>query len=177
MLHMKKENVLKSLLGLSQEETAMLLCITRVQWAQYTTGRRDIPLEAKQKLAEVLTFLENNKKSTTKVLKITETENKKAKEGLAKELKALTHKILDLENKISKIKAVRAAAFNALEVAHFLELQEKAHPITRLPQFIEIRVKNTLKKNSLLQLQEWQLKKESLLIAKSNLEKKLKNIL
>jgi transcriptional regulator with XRE-family HTH domain len=157
MLQMKKENHLKSLLGLTQEEAAMLFNITRIQWAQFSTGRREIPATAKLKLAEVLTALKNNKKSPTLTTQLLEIEKKKA-----------------LDKKIIKIQQVRGDAFKALEVANYLESQKGNTPFVEMASFIQNRVKNTLKKNSLVHLQELELKKESLEMLKSKITKKLK---
>lgn len=174
MLQMKKENHLKSLLGLTQEEAAMLFNITRIQWAQFTTGRREIPATAKLKLAEVLTALKNNKKSPTLTTQLLEIEKKKALDGLHQELKDIKFKTYALDKKINKIQQVRADAFKALEVANYLESQKGNTPFVEMASFIQNRVKNTLKKNSLVHLQELELKKESLEMLKSKITKKLK---
>jgi transcriptional regulator with XRE-family HTH domain len=47
---------IRELLGMKQEEIALLLEITRSQWAMYETGKRDLPTAAKLKLAEMLAF-------------------------------------------------------------------------------------------------------------------------
>lgn len=174
MLQMEKDTNIKSLLGLSQEEIGMLLGITRMQWAQFTTGRRDIPVAAKLKLAEVLSIIQNNKTNTKEAKKIIETENKKAHDWLLQEFKAIPFKELELDRKIKKTLQVREDAFKALEVAHYLELQKVTSPIESLAEFIQIRAKNTLKKNSLQHLQELELKKESLKMLKLKIMKKLK---
>lgn len=174
MLQMKKENYLKPLLGLTQEEATMLFNVTRIQWAQYTTGRREISVTAKLKLAEVLTALNNNKKSPALTTKLIEIENKLAQDGLHQELKAIKFKTYALDKKIVKIKQVRADAFKALEVAHYLESEKAATQIEDMASFIQIRIKKTLKKNSLLHLQELELKKESLQILKTKIEEKIK---
>lgn len=170
MLQMEKDNNIKSVLGLSQEETAMLLGITRMQWAQFITGRRDIPVAAKLKLAEVLSTIQKNKKSTEIANKIIETEKKKAHDWLQQEFKAIKFKELELERKIKKIVEVRTDAFKALEVVHYLESKND----TSLARFIQIRANKNLNKNSLQHLEELQLKKESLQMLKLQLEKKVK---
>jgi len=51
---MKHENPIRSLLGLAQEDLAMLLGVSRGRWSMYELGKRDIPLQAKQLLGEML---------------------------------------------------------------------------------------------------------------------------
>lgn len=167
---MKKETNLKTLLGLSQEEAAILLGVSRVQWAHFTDGRRDIPAAAKVKLAEVLSSIEENKKNTDEVTKLIETEKKKAHEELLQEYKAIPFKELELDKKIKKSIQLREEAFKALQVVHYLEAKKN----TGLSKFIKTRVTNTLKKHSLGQIQELELKKESLQMLKILIEKKLK---
>lgn len=170
MLQTKKDRQLKSTLGLSQEEAAMLLGITRLQWAQFTTGRRDIPVAAKLKLAEVLSAIEKNKNKSKAVHKLLETEYQQTKDWLQQEWKAIKFKEVALERKIKKIQQVREDAFKALEIVQYLVSKND----TNMAKLIEIRIKNTLKKNSLQQLQELELKKENLEMLKLQLSKKLK---
>lgn len=166
---MKKETNLKTLLGLSQEEAAILLGVSRVQWAHFTDGRRDIPATAKVKLAEVLSSIEENKKNPDEVTKLIETEKKKAHDGLLQEYKAIPFKELELDKKIKKSIQLREEAFKALQVVHYLETKKN----TGLSKFIKTRATNTLKKHSLEHLQELELKKESLQMLKLLLEKKI----
>jgi transcriptional regulator with XRE-family HTH domain len=56
---MKKENTIRSLLGVTQLELAMLLGVSRSQCAMFETGQRDLPLHAQQLLAEMLTYLQS----------------------------------------------------------------------------------------------------------------------
>jgi transcriptional regulator with XRE-family HTH domain len=65
---MKKEYTICTLLGITQQDLAMLLGVSRSQCAMYELGQRDLPLPAKQLLAEMLTYVqshENAAKSTT----------------------------------------------------------------------------------------------------------------
>jgi predicted transcriptional regulator len=174
---MKNVINLKPILGLTQEEIAMLLGVTRVQWAHYTVGRRDLPLAAKIKLTDVLSSVQQKKTSgNEKAHHIMDAENKKAQDWLQQEFKAIPFKELELDKKINKILEIRADAFKALEVAHYIESQKEVHPIETLAEFIQIRAKNTLKKHNLQQVQELQLKKESLQMLKLQLEKKMNNL-
>lgn len=170
MLQTEKDTHIKSLLGLSQEETAMILNITRMQWAQFTTGRRDIPVTAKLKLAEVLSNIQKNKTNPQEVNKIIEIEKKKAHDWMQQEFKAIKLKEFQLDRKIKKTSEVRKEAFSALEVVAYLESKKE----TSMAKFIKTRAINTLKKYSLQHLQELELKKESLEMLKLQLEKKLK---
>ncbi len=167
---MKSESNYKSLLGLSQEEAAMLLGITRLQWAQFVTGRRDIPVAAKLKLAEVLSNIKENKTVPLITKEVFETEKKKAQDWMLKEIKELEHKKIILDRKIEKSNEAREEAFKALDVVRYLESKNDIS----MAKFIKSRVIKTLIKHSLQHLEELELKKESYKMLKLHLEKKLK---
>ncbi|UPT69533.1 MAG: helix-turn-helix transcriptional regulator [Flavobacterium sp. JAD_PAG50586_2] len=60
---MKKTDTLSALLGLTQGEMALLLRVHPSQWSMYESGRRNIPLKAKQVLSIMLGFLKFEGKS------------------------------------------------------------------------------------------------------------------
>jgi transcriptional regulator with XRE-family HTH domain len=45
---------IQNVLGLKQEEMAIVLKITRAQWSMYLSGKRSLPVAALLKLAEIL---------------------------------------------------------------------------------------------------------------------------
>lgn len=57
---MENEIKLQALLGLKQEYVAMILKVTRTQWSMFVLGKRDLPINAKLKLAELLTFVSSD---------------------------------------------------------------------------------------------------------------------
>ncbi len=171
---MKKDTTLKSLLGLSQNEASMLLEITRMQWAQFTTGRRDIPLAAKEKLSKIVTSLQKNKfNEYTK--RIIETEKKNTHDWLLKEFKTIEYKQLYLDRKIKTVEQIRKEALTALNVVVFLEEKQDNDYLKNLAKNIKSRTTKTLNKNSLQHLQELQLKKDTLEMLKLKVEEKLKH--
>ena len=55
---MKNQYTVTTLLGLNQENAAMLLGISRSQWSMYESGKRNLPLAAKNLLAAILEHLQ-----------------------------------------------------------------------------------------------------------------------
>jgi transcriptional regulator with XRE-family HTH domain len=51
---MKRFETVASLLGLTQNEVAIMLGIHRSQWSMYESGRRSLPLHAQERLAMLL---------------------------------------------------------------------------------------------------------------------------
>lgn len=175
IFEMKKSETLRNILGgITQEELAMLLETTRGQLSMYEIGRRDIPLLAKEKLAEILTTLHKNKSISEYSNSIIETEKKKVNEWLQKEFKELEYKVLLLDRKIEKVMQVRKDAFKALEVVQYLESKKANIHEQNLAKTIKNRIEKTLNKQNLQHLEELQLKKESLEMLKLKIEQKLK---
>lgn len=172
---MTQKTNIKSLLGLTQEETAMMLEITRMQWVQYSTNRREIPLLAKERLANVLFTLHKNKTVSKLTTKIIETEKKKAQNGLLQEYKTIEFKIMKLERELIKREQTRNEAYKALEVVAYLETHKEHQFLQNLSQSIKNRAINTLNKYSLKDFQDLKLKKESLEMLKIKIKEKLKN--
>lgn len=165
---MKTNTTIKTLLGLTQEEIAMLLGITRSQWAMYETGKRDLPLPVKEQLASMLSHVQNAKEVSPEIQKLSKTEQNKVQEKLQQEYRSLEFKNLILDKRIGAMEKKRAEAYAALEMVHFLETQPRISDA--LLKSIATRAKNTLNKFALHQLQDLQIKKEQLEMLKSTLE-------
>jgi len=61
---MKNKLPLRNLVGLTQQEMATLLQVSRTQWSMFEIGRRDLPVAAKHLLAEILTHVQSNTVTT-----------------------------------------------------------------------------------------------------------------
>ncbi|RTY90616.1 helix-turn-helix domain-containing protein [Flavobacterium sp. GT3R68] len=168
---MKNNVSIKSIIGLSQEETAMLLGITRSQWAMYASGKRDLPLTSKNQLATLLSQLQKPKHKSAERQKIAEAEQKETQEWVKQQLHNLKHNELLLDKKITTIENKRQECFAALEAVSFLESQP--NPNTSLLKSIQICATNTLQKNSLSQLLDLQLKKENVEMLKLKIGNKI----
>lgn len=55
-ISMKNKQTISKQLGISQITIAELLMISRVQYALYETGKRDLPVTSKLQLAKMLSF-------------------------------------------------------------------------------------------------------------------------
>ena len=54
---MEKDRKIRELLGMKQEDMAMLLQVTRTQWSMYEIGERDLPVAAVNQLVRMLAFI------------------------------------------------------------------------------------------------------------------------
>lgn len=167
---MKNTTPLKNLLGLSQEEMAIVLNITASQWSMYKSGKRDLPLAAKNQLASILLHLQNTETSKEKE-KFTTLEHRKVQEWLEQEQRSIAYNKQLLEKKRATMENKRAECFAALEVVRHLEAQSTGIPAVILED-IKTRATNTLNTHSLLQLEKLQMKTEHLDFLQNSLEEK-----
>ena len=169
---MKRESDFKKLLGLSQEEAAQWLGISRGQWSMFVSGKRGLPTAAMLRLNEVLVHLKENKIVAKANEAINKAQYQQLQEKLEREYRIIQFKQLKTVKQIAKVMAIRQECFAALEVAAFLAEQKENH--TSLTQGIQARAEATLKIHNLFVLEELQLKKESFEMQKKRLEQKIK---
>lgn len=170
---MKKDTTIKNLFGLTQEEMAMLLGISRGQWAMYDIKKRDLPSAANIKFSTILCHLHNVKQPSEESQQVLKEEQEKRHEWLKREKSNLEYKKHLLERKILAIENKRVQCYAALEVVSYLA-SEKEQKLQSLGIGIAARAKSTLRKNSLQHLEEMILKKEHLDLLINSVEKKLK---
>ncbi|WP_313806747.1 helix-turn-helix transcriptional regulator [Flavobacterium sp.] len=169
---MKKENDFRKLLGLSQEEAALWLGVSRAQWSMFVSGKRGLPIAAMLRLNDVLVHLKENKTVAKESEAINKAQRLQLQEKLEREYRIIQIKQLKTAKQIAKVTSIRQECFAALEVAAFLAKQKESQAI--LAQGIQARATATLKIHNLFVLEELQLKKESFDKQKKNLEQKIK---
>jgi DNA-binding transcriptional regulator YiaG len=161
---MQKGKTVSKLLGLKQEELAMLLNISKGQLAMFETGKRGLPTSALLLLAPMLQFVqgESLKSGSAEVLKVQEEQKKKVLEQLLKENK---YKQKLLERKLEMAENKYKANIAAMQLMQFLENEpiRKEVPANRLIKIIEARAKSELEKNGWGVVAKFQIQKEVLL--------------
>jgi len=100
---MKNATTIKSLLGFTQEETAILLGVSRGQWSMYVAGKRDLPSDAKKQFIAMLS-LQNAKAAFHEKDNFLKSEQKKTQEWLKQELSNLQFKKKLLDKQLPTIK-------------------------------------------------------------------------
>jgi transcriptional regulator with XRE-family HTH domain len=122
---MKKNSSLRSLLGITQEEAAQLLQITRSQLSLYELGKREIPTKAMVKLAELWLYVEEANKTPKETLPYFKEQEAKWQEQLKKKIRNNKFEQWKLERKIEKIEKKFKKCCAALEVAAYLETENQ----------------------------------------------------
>lgn len=148
---MKKDNAIRDLLGVSQEDLALLLNVTRSQLAMYESGKRDLPVAAKVKLATMLKLLQESASQKT----VPEPHVKKQEqlsENWIKELVTINKiRQMALEKKIKRIEKKYASNLTILKLMTQLEQQKdkKTNPESNLIKSIKAKAILDLEKNGL----------------------------
>ena len=163
---MKKTAEVKNMLGLTQEEMAMVLGITKGQWSMYKSGQRDLPLEALQQFSILLQGVQKVKTSKT-AQDFVKQEQHKANEKLKEAYENIQIKLHRVQKEINTIEKERTECFAALKTAAFLESNNDKFG---LASSIKARAIKSLSKYSLHKLEKLQLQKENFEIMKSKLE-------
>lgn len=159
----KRENI-RDAFGISQEELAIVLKITRSQLAMFETGKRELPSTAIIQLAEMLRYLqENASKSadTTSLLKAQAIQKEKALEEMRKE----NHfKQLALERKLKVLEKKHKASLSAFQLMKYLEKQDSKNGKLESPllKTIERKALTELNKNDLAMITKCKIEKEVL---------------
>lgn len=159
----KRENI-RDAFGISQEELAIVLKITRSQLAMFETGKRELPSTAIIQLADMLRYLqEDASKSadTTSLLKAQAIQKGKALEEMRKE----NHfKQLVLEKKLNALEKKYKANLSAFQLMKYMEKQDTKNGKleSHLLKTIERKALAELNKNGLAIITKYKIEKEVL---------------
>ena len=160
---MKDTTTIKNRTGLSQEEMAMLLRISESQWSMYKSGKRDIPLAAKQQLADLLVFVQKLDKKAEDFphIKIQEARREKVFE---QQRLINKHQQMIAEKKLKAIEKKYEAAMTALCLVGFLETkaEESGKEKDAVLYMIKTKAATTIEKNGLHVQAKHQLKFQAL---------------
>lgn len=166
---MKKCEEIKSVLGLTQEEMAQVLGITKSQWSMYKSGLRDIPLEAKIQLGLLLKGTQD-KQLLHQYQIVRKNELTQMLYKLKKDIAKVQFKLLCLDKEIKIVENQRSEIFAALKTASYLELRKEQ---SALAETIKVRVMKALVKNDLYKIEQLKLKKENLILILQSINQRL----
>lgn len=148
---MEQEKKIRALLGMRQEEMAMLLRVNKSQWSMYEIGQRDLPLNAQLKLAEMLTFVKHLDEDEVNLLVDVEDQSLKTKK-LVENLRLINeHKLLIAKQKLQLTEKKYKAATTALRFIAFLQSNDQrfANEQNMLLGVIKLRAEEVIRKNGL----------------------------
>jgi transcriptional regulator with XRE-family HTH domain len=161
---MKNKNSIKELLGMKQEEMAMLLQTNRSQWSMYLSGKRNLPVEVKLKLASMLEFLNQKEQKNVENLEFETKQNLEIQKYIASQHLLNAKLQIIMNRKLALISKKYNAAVNAVNFINFLEEKTKkpSNEFKLLLSSIKQNNETQMQKNSLLEQTKLQIKIESI---------------
>ncbi len=170
-------NTIRELLGITQEEMALLLQVSRSQFSLYELGKRDLPVAALLKMAEMLTHVQNTKLETSEPSCNIKTQSQEKKKIMNELLFINKRKQLSLNKNIKAFEKKQKNNEAALKLVDYLKTSTSSEKKDLLLIKV-IETKITLKCNPLEEklLFENQIKKELLEKEAQFLEEFLKKI-
>lgn len=171
---MKNKTSITALLGLRQQDVAMLLQVHPTQWSMYESGKRDLPLHAKQLLAEILTHI-NTSTSTSKIQPET-VKRQVTPQLLERLLRENEYQQLLFTRKIAVTKKKFDAQFKVMKVVAFLNghPSQKGMNHKNMLESMAKKASNGLETKAVTALLAQELKLELLVLERKLLEKKLR---
>jgi transcriptional regulator with XRE-family HTH domain len=147
---MKKESSIREQLGLTQEDMALYLQVSRGQLALYETHKRDLPTDALLKLVEIEVFLSQT--NTEIGFDRTHLKPQQEKMLLVLQRQAIVyqHKQLIVERKLESIKKNYNKGLMLLQVLqHLLQKAKAEGSTTELLEEMQNEAQQTIEKNGL----------------------------
>ena len=171
---MIKAHNFRQALGLTQEETAMVLRISISQLSMFEIGQRDLPVQTMIKLANMYNYVQNKQQEKFEhpVLK---KEEARITTMLEKELYENQYQQLTLERKINVFKSKYQKALSTLQLADYLEtqLEEVDTYEKELAGIIRCKALKGIEKNGLASQIKLNLKLSALQMHQKELQKEL----
>lgn len=148
---MEKDKKIRALLGMRQEDMAMLLRVNKSQWSMYEIGQRDLPLEAQLKLTEMLAFVQKSDNEAVNPFLDVEGQNVKTIK-VVENLKLVNqHQLLIAKSKLQFAEKKYNAAVIALRFIAFLQSNDHVFATEQnlLLKVIQLRAEAEIRKNGL----------------------------
>jgi transcriptional regulator with XRE-family HTH domain len=173
---MKNSTRLQELLGVKQEDMAMLLQVTRTQWSMYVLGKRNLPVGAKLKLAALLDFLNKPDVDLRKNLVPNPIEKSKRDNFFETQKIINKHRQTIVENKLKVIEKKYNAGIIALKLVGFLETEttDSSQEYQLFLNMLKSNAETEIQRNSLLVQEQLQLKLQTLQQEEMLLNRKFK---
>lgn len=173
---MKKSQSLRSVLGLSQDDLALILNVGRTRFAMYEAGSRNIPTASKRLLAEMIQYICGSEASPNSAGMVEQHAQKQ--NAVQRMLKENEYQRMATARKILRVEAKCTGNLKALRLVEFLGLREKTNDITKsgILRSIAYKATQSLKSQGLDLLFKLKLKLEMLELEKLLLDAEVRKL-
>lgn len=146
---MEQDKKISALLGMKQEDMAMLLRVNKSQWAMYEIGKRELPLAAQLQLAAMLTFVKQPDNDSVNSYLDLEGQKEEKKKHVEKLKLVNQHKLLIAKNKLQLTEKKYETALLALRFLLFLKTNDQQIVAEQnlLLTVIQLRAESEIRKN------------------------------
>lgn len=171
---MNKKASVRKLLGLTQQELATILNVSRSNFSLFELGTRSLPVEPTQLLAEMLNYVQTPQRTVRTVPKCPE-EQAKMRAYLERLLAENNYQRAVVEKELATANAKHDAQLRVLQVVEFLNsrAQEKNAVNALLYQAIERRATPAAEAADLHEVILLEIKREMLLVENTVIQSKL----
>lgn len=174
---MKKQENIRELFGISQEDLAVLLKINRSQIAMFETGKRDLPGAAMPKLYDIYLFAQGNASKLPSTISLMNSQALQKKKALEHMVKENHFKQYALEKKLNALEKKYNANLMAFQLINYYDKHDTTNYELgkEMGYSIEKIAFNKLEKNGLGLITKYQIEKEVLQAEEKILLEFLKN--
>ncbi|MCL9807046.1 hypothetical protein NAT51_16040 [Flavobacterium amniphilum] len=158
---MKAKENFKSVLGIPQEDIAVLLGVTRTQWSMYELGQRSLPVHAMLELGNMMEYIQQPKFQSKELQSVLREEEEQSRKAIQKEMETTQYKMLVLGKKIKEVQRLRNENLAALRLAAYLETQTPEGLTHGMGEVIKVKALAMFKKYN-GQLEKFQLRSATL---------------
>lgn len=144
---MKEKDTFKKIVGVSQEEMAILLGISRTQWSMYECGQRDLPMAAAMEFAKMMEYLKNNSSKKMETKAFLKEEKIRIQDILNKAIKKNEYKIFKLNEKIERAERLYHYGVSTLRMVDYLDTQPDNERSSGLKEVLKAKALVSLRKN------------------------------
>lgn len=156
---MEKYKTIAGLLGMQQEEMAMLLQVHPSQWSMFSSGKRSLTKESELELAQILAFAEQLEKEGKDDVTIKQEESE-IRKFCHEELIINQHKQNTIATNLENCRTKYESSLTAMKIINFLANQpeQKIKWHKELFQTIKERTEIAIQKNSVVVQLQYKLK-------------------
>lgn len=175
---MKRNKSFRALLGITQEEAAMFLKVSRSQLSLYELNLRDIPADAVIKLHQAWQFADAVQKVPEKDLPFFKEQQKKRQEILEEEIAMNQLEQMKIQRKLNKILENHQSGINAFYAIKHWKKETKENDLREkeLLDIMEGRAWVKIDNNGWHVQEQYQIKLEVLEVYEKLLKERMKNL-
>jgi transcriptional regulator with XRE-family HTH domain len=173
---MKNQHAIRTLLGITQQDAAMLLGVHRSQWSMFESGKRSLPVPAMQLLAEMLSHVQGPQAASRRMQDLLQYSRQQHRQ-LENLLRENEYQQALMAKKMAALEKKQAAQLRLSQLADFLNSRKSFGKNANSFHDEIINKAQAASKNISTTVMQCELKQEALILEKLVMESKMRKIL